>query len=177
MPPSFVDEVMVSSAQRQQVGEVGAALMLGEPRHVVNLRVFEGHLAQRTRAVQHTQRPALMTVGQPCFAAEKQPHTIGCHHHRSEGAEARPPAHRLDRQPEPAQPAIDQRPRVALPVEERAEVDEHGDIGAGGLPAEPATTKSSTAYLSSIRGVAWKPMLLLGWYRWFVRFRLLSRQL
>ena len=69
-PAAFVREVVVPVAQRQHVVDVGSPVGI-EPAHVVDLAVFEHHVAARTGAVERSQGAALFAVGETLGAPEE----------------------------------------------------------------------------------------------------------
>ena len=81
-PAAFVGEMVVAAAEGQQIVDVGRAMLEGVPGDVVRLGVFEWCVAQRTGAIEHLERAPLLAVRQPCFATQKDAHSVGGDDHR-----------------------------------------------------------------------------------------------
>src|SRR3954469_16469644 len=96
LPSSLVHQVMMAAAQRRQIVDIGQSLLQPVVGDVVDLGVFEGHVAQRTGAVHDPQGASLGAVCQACFASEVEPHAVSTNDDWRNRADARPAAHGLD---------------------------------------------------------------------------------
>ena len=97
LPTALVGQVMMPSAERGQVVDVGQALFDAVVGEVMDLRVLERCVSQRTRPMERSQGPSLGTIRQSGFATEEQPHAVGADDDGRDLADARPAAHGLHR--------------------------------------------------------------------------------
>ena len=128
-PAVVVDGVVMPRAQRQQVVEIGRAVLFDPFDDVVDLAVGEPHLAVGEPA-SPVHRPQLATLrggGDPPLAALIDRHPGTVQHDRDDVGITTDPPDRLDRQREPVG-RLAHRPGV-MTAPQRLLIDEDGHLG------------------------------------------------
>ena len=157
-PAAFVDGVVVSTTQRQEVVEVGTTAV-PEPVDVMRLAMTERHRTVRYCAglVHGSQGAPLGAVRQPHGAAELDHDAIAVENKGNDVGEARQPPDGLDRELDPRQPVLHPRSSV-VPGRQRVEVDEQEHLGSSvhhrHVVIERSTTSRSTRGLLARRVAA-----------------------